>query len=131
MQHCFNLPRIWPCALLAYYMAQICDGLSNKVTFVWVQFEIYFPQFAENCIQMLEMLPLTHTVYIEVINKYLQKFATQVFKDFRHGSCECTCCILQSEWHNCPVVQPILSNQRGLLYVLRSHPNLPKTRLQI
>jgi hypothetical protein len=62
-------------------MAQKCDGLSGKVTFVWVQFKIHFPEFAENYIQMLEMLPPTLTMHIEVINEYLQKFATQVFKD--------------------------------------------------
>jgi len=82
MQNCFDLPRIWLGALLAYHMAEKCDGLSSKATFVWVQFKIYFPEFAENCIQMLEMLPPTLTMYIEVINEYLQKFATQVLKDF-------------------------------------------------
>jgi hypothetical protein len=82
MQNCFDLPRFWPSALLAYHMAQKCDGLSNKTTFVWVQFKICFLEFAENCIQMLYMLPLTLTVYIEVINEYLQKFAIQVLKNF-------------------------------------------------
>jgi hypothetical protein len=82
MQNYFDLPRIWPSALLAYHMAQKCDGLGSKTTFVWVQFEFYFLEFAENCIEMLEMLPLTLTVYIDVINEYLQKFATQALKDF-------------------------------------------------
>jgi hypothetical protein len=59
-------------------MAQKCDGLSSKATFVWVQFKIYFLEFVKNYIQMLEMLPPMLTVYIEVINEYLQKFATQV-----------------------------------------------------
>jgi len=76
MQNCFDLPKIWPCALLAYYMAQKCDGLNSKTTFVWVQFKIYFPELAENYIQMLEMLLPTLIVYIQVINKYLQKLAT-------------------------------------------------------
>jgi hypothetical protein len=82
MQNCFNLPKIWPGALLAYHMAQKCDGLGSKATFIGVQFEIYFPEFVENCIQMLEMLPPALTVYIEVINEFLQKFATQVLRDF-------------------------------------------------
>jgi hypothetical protein len=81
MQNCFDFPRIWPGALHAYHMAQKCDGLSGKTTFVWVQFKIHFPEFAENCIQMLEMFPPTLVVHIEVINKYLQKFATQVLKN--------------------------------------------------
>jgi hypothetical protein len=81
MQNYFDFPRIWSGALLAYHMAQKCDGLSGKATFVWVQFKIHFLEFTENCIQMLEMLPPTLAVHIEVINEYLQKFATQVLKD--------------------------------------------------
>jgi hypothetical protein len=82
MHNCLDLPKIWPGALLAHYMAKKCDRLSSKTTFSWVKLEIYFPESAENCIQMLEMLPLALTVYIEVINEYLQKSATQILKDF-------------------------------------------------
>jgi hypothetical protein len=67
---------------LTHFIAQKCDKLNSKTTFAWVKLEIYFPEFAENYIQMLEMLPLALTVYIEVINEYLQKSTTQILKDF-------------------------------------------------
>jgi hypothetical protein len=92
MQNYFDFSRISPGAFLAHHMAQKCDGFSDKAAFVWVQFKIHFPEFAENCIQMLEMLPPTFAVHIEVINEYLQEFATQVLKDLRHSSCEYTRC---------------------------------------
>jgi hypothetical protein len=76
-----NLAKVWSGAILINNMAQKCNVFCSKTTLVWVQFEIHFPEFAQNRIQMLKMLPLTFAVHIEVINEHLQEFATQVFKD--------------------------------------------------
>ncbi len=81
MQNCLNLARIWSGAILTNDMAHKCNAFCNKATLIWVQFEIHFPEFAQNHIQMLKMLPSTFVVHIEVINEHLQEFATQVFKD--------------------------------------------------
>jgi virulence-associated protein VapD len=131
MQNCLNFARIWFGALLTNDMAQKCKALCSKATFVWVQFEVYFPELVHHYTQVLQMLLLAFAVHIEVINEYLQEVVTQVFKDLRHSSGERTRCILDAEWHDCPIIQPGFSDQSCLLHVFWSHLNLPEARLQV
>jgi hypothetical protein len=81
MQNCLNLAGIWFGALLANHMAQECNAFCSKATFAWVQLEVYFPEFVQHYIQMLKMFHPAFAVHIEIINKYLQEFATQVLKN--------------------------------------------------
>ncbi len=110
MQNCLNFARIWFGALLTNDMAQKCNVLCSKTTLVWVQFEVYFPEFVQHYTQMLQMLLLVFAMHIEVINEYLQEVATQVLKDLRHSSGEHTRCILEAEWHDGPIIQPGISD---------------------
>ncbi len=131
MQNSLNLARIRFGALLTNDMAQKCNVFCSKTTLVWVQFEVYFPEFVHHYTQVLQMLLLAFVVHIEVINEYLQEVATQVLKDLRHSPGKRTCCILEAEWHDCPIIQLGFSDQSCLLHVLWSHSNLPEARLQV
>jgi len=110
MQNCLNFARIWFGALLTNDMAQKCNAFCSKVTLVWVQFEIYFPEFVQHYTQMLKMFLPTFVVHIEVINEYLQEFTTQVLKDLQHSFGKRTRYILEAEWHDYPVIQPGFNN---------------------
>jgi hypothetical protein len=61
-------------------MAQECNTLRSKTTFFWVQLEIYFPQFAQNHIQMLKVLYPTPAVDVEVNYEHLQKMLPKSLK---------------------------------------------------
>ncbi len=131
MQNCFNFARIRSSALLTNDMVHKCNALCIKTTLVWVQFEVYFLEFVHHYTQVLQMFLPTFVVHIEVINEYLQEVVTQVLKDLQHSPGKRTCCILEAEWHDCPVIQPGFSDQSCLLHVLWSHSNLLEAGLQV
>ncbi len=131
MQNCLNFARIRFGALLTNDMAQKCNVPCSKVTLVWVQFEVYFPEFVQHYTQVLQMLLPAFIVHIEVINEYLQEVATEVFKNLRHSSGKLTRCILEAKWHDCLVIQPGFNDQSYLLHVFWSHSNLPEAKLQV
>jgi hypothetical protein len=71
VDHGVNLAKVRLGPLMANYMTQESDTPSSKTTLVWIQLQIYFPEFEENGIQMLQMLSPILTVHIEIVDKYL------------------------------------------------------------
>ncbi len=81
MQNYLNFPEIWSGAFFTNHMAQKCNTLCNKTTFVWVQFKIYFHELAKHYIQMLKKFLPTFVVHIEIIDEYLHELTSQIFKN--------------------------------------------------
>jgi len=104
VQYRFNLSRVGLDALFAHHVTQKSYRLGGKATLVWIEFQIDFPESAENLVQMTKVFPPVLAMYIKVINKHLQESATQVLENLGHSPRECARCILEPEWHDGPVV---------------------------
>jgi len=61
-------------------MSQKRDTLCSKTSFIQVQFQVHFSKFEKDSIQVLKMFFPIFAVYIEIGNKYLQDFVSQLFK---------------------------------------------------
>jgi len=61
-------------------MTQKRDIFRSKTTFAWIQFQVHFPEFAKDSIQVLKVPFPIFVVYIEIVNKYLQEFVPSSLK---------------------------------------------------
>jgi len=85
-------------------MTQESDTPGSKTTFAWIQLQIYFPKFKKDNIQMLQMLCPILIVHIEIVHKYLQEFVSKLFENYGHGSSEGAGRVLETKWHNSPIM---------------------------
>jgi hypothetical protein len=53
MDYDINLAKVWLGPFMTNHMNQESYTPGSKTTFAWIQFQIYFPEFGKNQIQML------------------------------------------------------------------------------
>jgi hypothetical protein len=77
-----NLTRVWFGTLITHHMTQKRDTFRSKTTFAWIQFQVHFPEFEKDSIQVLKVPFPIFTMYIEIVNKYLQEFVPKLLKNY-------------------------------------------------
>jgi hypothetical protein len=99
-----NLARVWLGPFMTNHMTQENDTPGNKITFSWVQLQIYFLEFEKDSIQMSQMLCPILVVHIEIVHKYLQEFVSKLLEYCGHGSSEGVGRVLETKWHDSPII---------------------------
>jgi hypothetical protein len=68
MNYGIDLARVWLGPFMTNHMTQEGDTLGSKTTLAWIQFQIHFPKFEKDSIQMLQMLSPILDVHIKIIH---------------------------------------------------------------
>jgi hypothetical protein len=104
MDYDINLARVWLGPFMTNHMTQESDTPGSKVTFAWIQLQIYFPKFEKDSIQMLQVLCPILAVHIEIVHKDLQEFVSKLLEYCGHGLSECAGRVLETKRHDNPII---------------------------